>query len=88
MNNNSHILYYHKETFFTIVFFFDILTAPFDKLEDKITGSRRGIIPIAIATANVNAVSVSCFQAVNTNTRGIITIINFISNLLILCTPF
>ena len=37
------------------MFFLDILIAPLDKQDDKITGSRSGVIVIAIATANVNA---------------------------------
>ena len=72
---------------FTIVFFFDIFIAPLDKLEERITGNRRGVIPIAIATANVNAVIGSCFHAVKIKTIGIIINMNFISNLLMLCTP-
>ena len=44
-----------ESSFLTIVFFFDILTAPLDKLEDKITGSNSGVMQMAIATAKVNA---------------------------------
>ena len=71
-----------------MVFFLDILTAPLDKLEDNMTGSKRGVIPIAIATAKVKAVKVSCFQAVKIKTIGIIININLINNLLIPWTPF
>ena len=62
--------------------------APLDKLEDKITGSKRGVIAIAIATANVNAVTALCFQAFNKKTIGIIISIKRINNLLILSIPF
>ena len=50
-----------ESNFFTIVFFLDILTAPFERQEDKITGSKSGVIVIAIATAKVNASTVLCF---------------------------
>ena len=73
---------------FTIVFFFDILVAPFAKLEDKITGSKSGVIPIAIATANVNAVMVPCFAAFTMKVIGISTSINLISSLLTFSIPF
>jgi len=42
-----------------VVFFFDIFTAPFDKQDDNITGSNKGVIVIAIATENVKAVNSS-----------------------------
>ena len=71
-----------------MVFFFDILIAPFDKLDDKITGNNSGVIHIAIATANVNAVTNSCFSTFITNTNGIINNINFINNLLMFSIPF
>ena len=71
-----------------MVFFFDILIAPFDKLDDKITGNNSGVIHIAIATANVNAVINSCFSTFIANTNGIINSINFISNLLMFSIPF
>ena len=68
---------------FTIVFFLDIFIAPLDKLEERITGRSKGVIPIAIATANVNDVKISCLADVKTKTIGIIISINFMSNLLI-----
>ena len=77
-----------ESNFLTIVFFFDILTAPLERLEDRITGKSNGVIVIAIATAKVNAVTVPCFKAFKTNTRGIIASINLISNLLMLSIPF
>jgi len=77
-----------ESNFFTIVFFLDILTAPFERQDERITGRRRGVIPIAIATANVNAVRLSCFHAFKTKISGINIIINLISNLLILSIPF
>ena len=73
--------------FFTITFFFDILIAPRDRLEDRITGNNKGVIPIAIATANVKAVIDSCFQAFIKKTIGIKISINFIRRLLILEIP-
>ena len=75
-------------SFFTIVFFLDILTAPFERLEDKMTGKSNGVIAIAIATANVKAVTISCFQAFRRNTNGIIANIKWISNLLMFSIPF
>ena len=72
----------------SFVFFFDILVAPFAKLEDKITGSKSGVIPIAIATANVNAVMVPCFAAFTIKVIGISTSINLISSLLTFSIPF
>ena len=66
----------------------DILTAPFERQEDKITGSKRGVIVIAIATAKVKASIVSCFWKLTINTREIRIIINLINNLLILSIPF
>ena len=72
----------------TIVFFLDIRVAPLAKLEDKITGSSNGVIPIAIATANVNAVIVPCLAALAINVIGIKTSINLINNLLTLSIPF
>ena len=77
-----------ESNFFIIVFFFDILTAPLDKLEDNITGSKRGVIVIAIATENVKAVIISCLFTLNKNTRGIIINIKRISSLLIFSIPF
>ena len=74
--------------FFTIVFFLDIFTAPFDKHEDKITGRRSGVIAIEIATANVNAVTILCFEKFKINTIGIIISINLINSLLMLSIPF
>ena len=50
-----------ESNFLTIVFFLDILIAPLDKHDDKITGRSSGVIVIAIATAKVNAKIVSCF---------------------------
>ena len=73
---------------FTIVFFLDILVAPFAKLDDSITGKSNGVIPIAIATAKVNAVIVPCFAAFTMKVIGIRTSINLISNLLTLSIPF
>ena len=70
-----------ESNFFTIVFFLDILIAPFDRLDDNITGSKRGVIPIAIATANVNDINILCFHAFNKNTIGIKIINNSISNI-------
>ena len=60
----------------------------FDAVGDNITGNRRGVIVIASATANVNAITVSCFQIFSKNTIGIIISINLINNLLILSIPF
>ena len=77
-----------ESNFLTIVFFFDILTAPLDKLEDKITGNSSGVMQIAIATAKVNARIISCFSTFIKNTIGIIKIIILINNLLILSIPF
>ena len=77
-----------ESNFFTIVFFLDILTAPLDKHEDKITGSKSGVIVIAIATANVNASIVLCFWKFTIKTKGIKTSINLISSLLIFSMPF
>ena len=77
-----------ESSFFTMVFFFDIFTAPFERLDDSITGSRRGVIQIAIATANVKAVTGVCFHTFSMNTIGVRTIINLISNLLIPSIPF
>ena len=77
-----------ESSFFTMVFFLDIRRAPFDKLVDKITGSRSGVIHIAIATAKVNDTIISCFQTFSKNTIGINTNMNFISNLLIFSIPF
>ena len=74
--------------FFTIVFFLDIRTAPFERLEDKITGKSKGVIAIAIATAKVKAVIISCFQAFKINTKGIIASIKRINSLLIFSIPF
>ena len=71
-----------------MVFFFAILIAPFERLDERITGKSRGVIPIAIATANVNAVKDSCFQAVKINTIGIIITINLIRSLLIFLILF
>ena len=55
---------------------------------ESITGSSRGVIPIAIATAKVKDNIKSCFQILIKNTRGIIISMNFINSLLILLTPF
>ena len=71
-----------------MVFFLDILIAPFDRLDDKITGSNNGVIHIAIATANVNANIISCFSTFKRKTSGIRISINLINNLLILSIPF
>ena len=73
---------------FTIVFFLDILVAPLAKLDDKITGKRSGVIPMAIATANVKAVIVPCFAAFAINVIGINTAIKRINSLLTLSIPF
>ena len=59
-----------ESNFLTIVFFFDILTAPLERLEDSITGKSKGVIPIAIATANVKAVIISCLNIFNKNKRA------------------
>ena len=72
-----------ESNFFAMVFFFDILTAPLDKLEDSITGRSRGVIVIAIATANVKAVIFPCLNILSAKTIGIIINMNFINNLLI-----
>ena len=77
-----------ESSFFTIVFFLAILTAPLDKLDDRITGSNSGVIPIAIATAKVNAVTISCFVTLKINTNGIIINMNLINMLLTLSIPF
>ena len=74
--------------FFTIVFFLDILTAPFERLDESITGNKSGVIVIAIATANEKAVTISCFHAFSKNTNGIIASIKCINNLLIFSIPF
>ena len=71
-----------------IVLFFAIFNAPFDKLDDNITGNNNGVIHIATATANVNANIVSCFHAFMKNTIGINISMNFINILLILSIPF
>ncbi|CDE10856.1 unknown [Clostridium sp. CAG:354] len=71
-----------------MVFFLDILTAPLDKQEERITGSSKGVIPIAIATEKVKATSKSCFQALTINVSGIINNINLVNNLLIFSIPF
>ena len=70
-----------------MVFFLDIRTAPFERLEDKITGKSKGVMQIAIATANVNAVTGECFQAFRMKTIGVSININLINNLLILSIP-
>ena len=44
------------DKFFTIVFFFDITTAPFARLVDTITGNISGVSPIATETAKINDV--------------------------------
>ena len=71
-----------------MVFFLDIFTAPFDKHDDKITGSKRGVIVIAIATAKVNDVTKLCFETIAKNTSGITITIILTNNLLILSIPF
>ena len=75
-------------SFFIIVFFLDIFTAPFDRHDDNITGRSNGVIAIAIATANVKAVTILCFEKLSIKTIGIIISINLINNLLILSIPF
>ena len=77
-----------ESNFFTIVFFLDILTAPFERLEDKITGKSKGVIAMAIATANVKAVTISCFHAFKRKITGISISIKWINNLLIFSIPF
>ena len=72
----------------TIVFFLDIFTAPLERQDDKITGSRRCVIPIAIATAKVNAVKLSCFDEFKMKTIGIRTSINLIRSFEIDSIPF
>ena len=57
-------------------------------LDDKISGKRSGVIQIAIATANVNAKTISCFLTFIINTSGIITSINLIKSLLIFSIDF
>ena len=80
--------FWMESSFLTIVFFLDIRTAPFDKLEERITGRRSGVIPIAIATAKVKAVIISCFQAFSKKTIGIIINMKRINSRLILSIPF
>ena len=70
-----------------MVFFFDILIAPFPKLDDNMTGNNKGVIPIAMATEKVNAIRTLCLFAVNKKVIGIITNINFIRSLLKFSVP-
>ena len=72
----------------TIVFFLDIFTAPLERLEDRITGKSKGVIPIAMATENVKAVSDPCFALFSKNVIGINISINLIKSLLKLLIPF
>ncbi|MNT48388.1 hypothetical protein D3C72_1851690 [compost metagenome] len=74
--------------FFTILFFLLIFIAPCDKLEDRITGNRRGVIPIAIATAKVKDNVSSCLLILIKKTIGINININLIKSFDMASTPF
>ena len=52
-----------------------------------ITGSSKGVIQIAIATAKVKAVTGLCFHAFKINTIGVKISMNFINSLLMFSIP-